>query len=270
MPATLDRFGISQMFPTITGGREWQAAWDNGHPRLLDRVGPDSDDCQFHKHGNGSVAIDGFGIARLQGDSPRMYVYDNINDLNWKNVEVTFYGMRISETQPKSSQGFVCGARSDHQDADENPCNAHTYYGRLLYDGRVHFWKEMKHRYNPSKIWDVENRPDDSSRYPWPTEDQQMPKRQWIGVKYVVRNFDADTKVRLSLYMDLTTGASGGDWQKLIEIDDTGDWRHNGVADCGFDPDQVWRDPAKSVFIRNDYLTAADYMKFSIREIEPA
>lgn len=265
MPIDCDRFGIAKLIPTVAGGREWDATWDNEIAREFSAVETDPCDRYFRLHGSGTIAIDGLGNARLEG-SPRMYVYDRNGVLTWKNVEVTFYAMRIRESETKSSQGFVCGARSEHQAAGEDPCKAHTYYGRLLYDGRVHFTKEFKH---DSEIY-VDNRPDDSSRVEWPTTDRTMPRLQWIGLKYLVQNFVGDSNVRLSLYMDLTQGANGGTWQKLVELSDVGDWRNSAVACPTHPADQVWRFAAASVFIRNDALIAADYMKFSIREIEGA
>ena len=46
--------------------------------------------------GNGSVTIDGKGVATMTGDSPRMCVYDEARAKTWNNVEVTFYMMRVS------------------------------------------------------------------------------------------------------------------------------------------------------------------------------
>jgi hypothetical protein len=265
----LDRFGIAKLFSGSDDSRQWYAAWDDGHERSIDSGDPDPYDATFHVHGTGRVAIDGHGIARMSGQSPRMYVYDDIGDALWKNVEVTFYAMRLREVQQTSSQGFVCGARSEHQAAGVDPCNAHTYYGRLLYDGRAHFAKEVKHRYDPPELWYAENRPNDSNRIDWQTEEGRMPTLHWIGMKYVVRNINGDSGVRLSLFMDLSAGANGGAWQKIAEIEDMGDWRRADVTDCNFDADQVWRHAAASVFLRNDYLEAADYTRFSIREVLP-
>jgi len=260
-----DIFGIAKISPTVAGGREWHAKWDNGHAREFTSVDRDPEDASFELRGSGDIAINGLGLARLRG-SPRMYVYDRC-DLTWKNVEVTFYAMRISESAVVTSQGFTCGARSEHQAADDDPCNARTYYARLLYDGRVHFAKELKH--NSTQSFYARNRPDDSSRIEWSTSDSRMPTFQWIGIKYLVQNFDGDSKVRLSLYMDLAMGVHGGAWQKMVEVVDQGDWRRDDVTGCQHPADQVWRNAASSVFIRNDELVAADYMRFSIREIVP-
>ena len=137
-----DRFGVEMLHPTVPGGREWCCKWDNGRARALASVGTDPDDPEFHLRGTaGALAIDGRGVARLSGVGPRMYVYDR--GPTWGNVEVTFYARRVAEFAFKSSQGFVVGARSEHQDADADPCNARTYYGRLLYDGRANFQKEL-------------------------------------------------------------------------------------------------------------------------------
>jgi hypothetical protein len=41
------------------------------------------------------------------------------------------------------------------------------------------------------------------------------------------------------------------------------------IPECNYSPTQVLNKPASSVFIRNTEIAAADYSKFSIREIAP-
>jgi hypothetical protein len=47
-------------------------------------------------------------------------------DIDFENVEITFYAKRISENKEVSYQGFVAGARSKHYTDQE--CFADTYY----------------------------------------------------------------------------------------------------------------------------------------------
>jgi hypothetical protein len=122
-----DQFEITMLNPTIPGGREWFSSWNNEISRTLSSGEKDPEDPEFHMRGkNGKIKIDVQGIAELCGDSPRMYVY-NMHKPKWKNVEITFYGMRIGENSTQKSQGFVSGARSEHQDYSSNPCLARTY-----------------------------------------------------------------------------------------------------------------------------------------------
>src|SRR5215217_831917 len=59
-----DKWGISKLNPTISGGREWFSKWDNGQARTL-RSGQDPYDPydpEFHPRGDGSYSIDGQGV----------------------------------------------------------------------------------------------------------------------------------------------------------------------------------------------------------------
>ena len=259
-----DRFGVEMLHPTVPGGREWFCKWDNGHARALESVSTDADDPEFHLRGTeGTLAIDGRGVARLIGAGPRMYVYDDVQ--KWRNVEVTFYARRIAEFQFKSSQGFVVGARSEHQAVTEMaPCKARTYYGRVLYDGRADFLKELKH--SKDGLLYTKSRPE-KQLLRWNPPNPELPYGEWIGVKFVVRNMAADTQVRLELYRDRSGGMASGAWEPLIPLDDTGNWTES--SDCPHPPGQVFTEASTSVFIRNDFLIAAEYARFSIREIAP-
>ena len=59
-----------------------------------------------------------------------------------------------------------------------------------------------------------------------------------------------------------------GAWERVIQLDDTGDWTADSA--CRHPAGQVFTDSATSVFVRNDFLVAAEYARFSIREIAPA
>src|SRR5882672_925874 len=102
-----DRFGITILNPTISGGREWFSSWDNGQPRTVTWC-QDPYDLEFHGRGDGNYVIDGQGMLKANSTGPggvRMYVYDpNFQDNSvydpssfktWNNVEVTVYYMRV-------------------------------------------------------------------------------------------------------------------------------------------------------------------------------
>lgn len=137
--AQIDRFGISELYPSATNGTEWYSVWDNGYTRTIGSGQRDPYDNNFEVTGNGEVTIDGEdeGITTITGGDPRM----RVPDIDFENVEITFYAKRISEEEEMSYQGFVDGARSKHYTNDL--CGANTYYGRFTYDGRVSFEKEL-------------------------------------------------------------------------------------------------------------------------------
>jgi hypothetical protein len=253
-PASVDAFGTRLLYPTQDGGREWRATWNNGIARVLASGDRDPHDAEFIVRGSGTIGIDGQGVAIMSGSSPRMYVYDAPKIKKWNNVEVTFYAMRVSETDLKSYQGFVAGTRSDHQDqsgANPNPC-AHNYYGRMLYDGRMDFEKEFVHPDYGEARGEIDVGP--------------MQALAWIGYKFVVRTVEPN-KVHLALYRDLTDGQNGGSWTLMTDYTDVpGLW--DAVTACagGVSTDVITL-PGTSTFVRNDSIGEARYKKFSIREI---
>ena len=175
----------------------------------------------------------------------------------------------MSEYGPTSSQGIVIGARSEHQDAtEENPCLGATYYGRLLYDGRAVFQKELIHEGSYSR-----NKPSETHNPKWNTVDGSMPSNVWIGVKFVVKTNTDGKSVKMELYRDLTDGKNGGVWEKVAEYTDRGDWPQiNPGVDvqkiCGYPANKILLNPGTSVFVRNDEIKDVEYKLFSIREID--
>lgn len=260
---------INTLYPMKVNGRIWFAKWLDGNKRTLVSGQRDSFDPEFIARGNGTVSIDGDGVATLQGSAPRMYVYDSAKIKKWNNIEITVYAKRVSEFEIVSSQGIVIGARSEHQDATlQNPCLGATYYGRLLYDGRAVFQKEVIHE----GAYSV-NKPSESNKVKWGTADGVMPKNIWIGVKFIVKTNPDGKSVKLELYRDLTNGTDGGTWEKVAEYTDDGNWSQtNSGADvvkrCGYPANKVLLKPGTSVFIRNDKISNMQYKLFSIREIE--
>lgn len=261
--------GIKMLYPTRVNGRIWYSKWANNKERIIKSLESDPFDSEFVVRGDGTVFIDGKGVAHLEGNSPRMYVLDPEKKNKWNNVEVTMYARRISEYGVISSQGIVIGARSEHQDAtEENPCSGTAYYGRLLYDGRAVFQKELIHEGSYS-----ENKPGENNKTIWNTQDGSMPKNLWIGVKFIVKNNPDKKSVNLELYRDLTDGHGGGTWEKIAEYTDNGNWLQNSSAldameICGYSANKILLEPGTSVFVRNDEVKNVEYKLFSIREIK--
>ncbi len=266
--AQAPRPSIDMLYPTRSGGRTWQDKWDNNISRKITSGKRDQNDAELIIRGTGSASIDGKGVLTLSGDSPRIYVYDKDLKKKWNNVEVTVYAKRISETGVRSSQGFVIGARSEHQNASEtNVCSGRSYYGRLLYDGRAVFQKEIIHEGSYSS-----NKPSETNKVNWGTADGKIPKNKWIGMKFIVRTSADGKAVTLQIYRDLTEGKDGGSWIKIAEYVDRGDWSQinkniDVMTKCGYPANKVLTMPGSSVFIRNDMVSNAQYKWFSIREI---
>jgi len=250
-----DRFGVTMLYPTAPGGREWFAKWDNLRPRKI--VGIDPDDPELDcSHGEGTYRVDGKGVCTVRGRAPRLFVVDPARKLMWQNIEATIYGMRIEETAAVSYAGLQIYARTDHT-RDEDLCADRGYGGRLLYDGRADFEKEIAHHLpngyiqaETSQVWQ-----------------RKMPRWKWIGLKFVVRNLPG--AVRLELWRDRKKARDGGTWEKLGEWTDRGAWGI-GTPSCapGVDPAEVLSAAAPCVYVRNDEVMSMKYKWFSIREIE--
>lgn len=257
---------IAQIYPSLPGGRVWTSNWDDGSLRHLRSGQRDPYSPLLIARGNGTVTIDGAGTATVSGISPRIYVYDESQELKWGDVEVTVYGMRRGETSSVGSQGLVIGGRSEHQNASSDVCAGQTYYGRLLLDGRVGFQKELVHDHLYSS-----SRPANSFA-DWSQFGGTFPRDVWIGLKFVIRNNSSEA-VSLELYTDITGGDQGGDWKLVAKYVDDGQWTADlsesaTLLGC-HDVLEVFADPATSIFLRADYVEAMSFRSFSIREIEP-
>jgi hypothetical protein len=198
-PGSRDRFGVSELYPTAPGGMEWSSKWDNGNARTFGNTF-DPDDSWFETtHGIGTYTIDGKGTLTASGNFTRMYVHDPANVREWsENLEITMYIKRINETQLIDYSGLQLFARTNHgTNGNENMnfCDDRGYGVLVLTDGRWKFEKETAHHLTNGYV-------DLPGQKPW----DELPKNTWIGVKYVLRNTDGNTNVKMELYRDLTNG----------------------------------------------------------------
>jgi hypothetical protein len=271
---TTDKFGVAELYPTAAGGLEWSSSWDNGNPRTIGNE-VDPDDSWFDTdHGESTYTVDGTGTLTASGNYTRMYVHDPANVRQWsENLEITVYVKRMNETQLVDYSGLQLFARTNHGtngNENRNFCDDRGYGVLVLTDGRWKLEKETAHHLANGYV-------DLPGKKPW----SGLPKDTWVGVKFVLRNMNNDTKVKLEIYRDMTAGANGGKWEKLYEFVDNGTNFGAGYGPCkpGVNPalplthSQIdltseTKRPMLSVYARNEYGTM-EYADFTIREINP-
>lgn len=270
-----DTFGLSRLYPSAPGIREWSSAhWGNGHARTV-KYAPDPDDAtgwtEDHSGSTDGFRIDGKGVLTLSGGSPRFHINSLLTSKVpaqfYRNVEFTAYAMSKGE-QGANYGGFVVGLRSGplgHASSGGDDCEATTYYARFRNDGKWDFEKELKHP--GSTYWSGSGFGKQDPLW----GGSKLPRNRWIGMKYVVRDLDSGASVRLELYIDSTSGgnpANGGDWKKVGEVLDNGNWPSGDVSGCGFAQNKVISPGHGTVLWRTDGDTVL-YKWVSIREIEP-
>ncbi|MEO9362525.1 MAG: hypothetical protein ABI348_01370 [Nitrososphaera sp.] len=269
-----DRFGINRLYPAAPGGIEWSAKWDDGQARTLGNEVDPADVWFDTTDGDGMYTIDGKGTLTASGDVVRMYVRDPAKEREWsENLEITLYFKRLDETQIVSYSGLQVFARTNHGmvgNENINYCDDRGYGGLVGINGSWALEKESAHHLDNGYTDVARQRPSGA-----------LPEDTWIGFKYILRNMDGGTKVKLELYRDTTSGLNGGNWQKVTEFVDDGNNFGVGRGECrpGVDAglplihsfindSSETKKPMLSVYARHEYGTM-EYSNFSIREIGP-
>jgi len=273
----LDKFGIKEIYPTISTGKEWFSKWDDGIARTFGYSTDPLDPWFDAAHGDATYSVDGKGIFNMSGSTPRMYIHDpTLNVTNsWRNVEMTVYAMRIADAGV--AYGGIEGvARSNHGTTGpelSNLCDTRGIAARMGYDGHIVLVKETSH---PNAV-SINDKPFFSASGGGYT----LPYNVWIGFKYVVYDM-ADGNVKLELWYDPTNGLNGGNWTKINELIDTGsNFGINGTSCAsGISPTlKLTNDdnrpgsesgkPNITVYWRSDGVATngESYKKMSVREI---
>ena len=270
--AATDRFGVTQLYPTASGGKEWVSKWDNGVARSF--AGVDPQDAWFDAaHGSAQYSIDGKGLFKITGSTPRMYIHDPAKVNEWHDVEATVYAMRVADDSTPYA-GIVNVTRSNHGTTGpelSNLCDTRGYGARVRYDGTVDFDKETSH-------------PNATAVNSKPLFTGGLPKNKWIGYKHVTYDM-ANGHVMNEVYVDLTDGLNGGTWQKVNSFEDTGSNMGVGAVACksGISPTVILTNsdarpgsesgkPNITVYWRSTNVgtNGLVYKKMSVREITAA
>lgn len=264
-----DVFGVTEIYPTKNGGREWFVNMSNPVNSSNFSI---TDDANLTKLPDDSW--------RINASHVRMVVNTSGSQEKWRDVEITGY-IRLSDLDANQtgavSNNTDADASSSSPDEDEPddlvfisrsgqhssavPCEGTAYDGGLHTDGSVGWKKE---------IWHTGGYTDERSNMK--IADSFLNK--WIGWKTVVYNIAIDnnrTAVKLESYID---ELNSNNWTKISDFIDSGGWytKSNNTyffsAGCGKARDQVILEGGPNIIFRTDNLLL-DFRDLSVREIQP-
>ena len=245
-PATVNPFGIRQIYTKKSGGDEWAStAWGNGNPREIpggcasDPAAPEFK----HRDNSGSVCtIDGEGVCRLtiDGRAAILGTYQNVEMTVYVRAPPAMAADGITHLQPKTEHYCIGG--ND------------LFGGYVIYvdyhDQSVYFKKEQSHNigYTPR----MEEQP------------TTLLADRWYGLRMAVYNIGSTVKVEC--YKDDTNGLNGGDWKKITE------WIDDGTEEIDGTAYPAVTGVVRSAAIRTDAQGSGSYFDYkwlTVREINP-
>lgn len=243
-----DIFGITKIYPTKPGGKEWFLNMSNpeNDPHVSFTFNPD-----LIKQNDSSW--------KINKDKVRINV-DTLNtSKEWKNVEITGYVKVDSLIDPSTNviSDIDWVSRTDKHN-ENYPCYGVSLHGGIYPDGSIGWKKE---------IWFTGGYTKDISAQK--ITDSLLGR--WIGWKTVVYNIDNDSSVRMESYLD---NSNSNHWIKVFEITDDGGWFASSSdkifysANCGRSKDYRVLNSGPIVTFRADNMIL-DFKNLSIREIIP-
>ena len=246
----LDKFGIKEIYPTKSGGREWFIDMNRPTEDPWFNVGSN-----VTKQLDGSWQINGRLDNRTYVGEVRMEVGRLQGSEEWKNVEMTGYAKIVPSNTPNDS--LVWSIRGGRHNSTV-PCEGTALKGGIDVNGTVSWVKEIWH----------------TGGYTNKRAEKQVTEPiigRWIGWKVVVYNIDNNTAVKMESYLD---DRANNHWLKVTDLIDNGGWNANEPdplffsANCGKAKDHILTSGGPLAIFRSDNMTW-NFRNLSVREIEP-
>jgi hypothetical protein len=262
-----DIFGVSEIYPTAIGGREWFVNMTN--PANSTHFS-ETDGFELIKQNDGSWRVNSTHV-RLIVETPQ-------NMTDWKNVEITGYAKLSLPTDVNSTSSFDSNSNNVTNNSESEeieglafigrsgrhssqvPCEGTAYVAGLHNEGSVGWKKEIWHTggYTDERAKNIVTKPI---------------LDRWVGWKVVIYDLQVNnqTAVKLDSYLDDRNNDS---WKKVTDMIDNGGWYSRSSdeeffsADCGKMRDQIIVEPGPFVIFRTDNLIL-DFKNLSVREIDP-
>ena len=260
-PRLIDRFGTSEIYPTIQGGREW---FVNMQDPFRDEIISFNSDNSLEQQPDGSW--------RMNNSQVRISIGTLLGQTQWKNIEMTGYVRMISSTpagdSSESDEEDEAGEEEDSLDPhiswrarggrhnDLVPCEGTALSGALYVDGRVSWKKEIWHT---GGYTDAQG----ESHITVPL------MNKWVGWKTAMYNINNNSAVKMESYLDVN---ADNNWILVSEVEDKGGWFADTSddvfysTDCGRTKDHIITNSGPIATFRADNLIF-DFKNFSIREI---
>jgi len=262
---TVDKFGITRIYPTEHNGREWYVNMDD----------PSSDGIfnttsKLTRQIDGSWRVNAQGLPGDREGAVRLQVFTPPGEQEWKNVEITGY-VKVVRTA-----GHDSDKKSDLEDilqwyarggkhSSNSPCEGTSLKGRIHLNGTVSWAKEIWHDggYTFEKAGVQATSPLVMKK----SSGGRYHDGRWFGYKVVMYNIDHDKAVKMETYLDEN---ADNNWRKVTELVDNGDWYsydpHFYDVNCGRPPNYIVTNGGPIAAFRSDDIIW-DFKDLSIREI---
>lgn len=287
---TVDQFGITELYPTAGGGKEWFSNWHTSSLRYIENDMYDATDADFGilQNGHDNKLKISCGIAQIrQFGETRLFV----NGPSWVNTEITIYA-KIKDTTTSSIQlrsranhhgvhldpyssdaRFVTPQESPQEVSDINSCGFGNYFVRWGQTQPIDFADvgiEIIHELYKLGL--------DSNPI-------TIDSDEWIGYKQVTRTL-ASGNVKVEGYNNFNEDMTTWDLATEFEFDGSNatidsttlnTWSsftsycqtRGDMISGDVNAHQKWPNPGKWSFVRINNPTKVDLKYFSVREIVP-